>query len=72
MKQIMKFAEATTRATGRNNATTEGDSIAPEVIETLRSRLFNGSYSDSTEVRVAIVGELVYQCYQQLAKKRYL
>ena len=72
MSQIMKFAEATAQATGKNNATTQGDSIAPEVIENLRHRLVIDPCRDSVEVKVAIVGELVYQCYKQLAKKRYL
>jgi hypothetical protein len=72
MNQIMKFAEATTQATGKNDATTEGESVAPEVVEQLRHRLIHNPGSDSVEMRVVIVGELVYQCYKQLAKKRYL
>ncbi len=74
MSQIMKFAEATTQATGsgRNNATTEGESGGPEVVEQLRHRLIHNPCADSADVRVAIVAELVYQCYRQLTKKRYL
>ncbi len=71
MSQIMKFAEATAQATGRNNAT-EGDSGGPEIVEQLRHRLIHNPCADSPEVRVAIVAELVYQCYRQLTKKRHL
>ncbi len=71
MNQIMKFAEATAQATGKS-ATTEGDTIAPQVIENLRHRLVTDPCGDSVEVKVAIVGELIYQCYKQLAKRRYL
>ena len=70
MTQIMKFAEAT--ATPKNHATTEGESGGPEIVEQLRHRLIHNPCADSGEVRVAILGELIYQCYRQLAKKRYL
>ena len=72
MSQIMKFAEATAQAAGKNNATTEGESGGPEVVEQLRHRLIHNPCADSAEVRVAILGELIYQCYRQLAKKRHL
>jgi len=69
--QIMKFAEATSQA-ARKNTTTQEDSSGPEVVEQLRHRLIHNPCADSGEVRVAILGELIYQCYRQLAKKRYL
>jgi hypothetical protein len=72
MTQIMKFAAATTQPAGKNKPPTEGESVAPEQIEKLRNRLINNPGSDSVEMRVVIVGELVYQCYKQLAKRRYL
>ena len=72
MSQIMKFAEATAQATGRNHGTTEGESAGPEIVEQLRHRLIHNPCADSAEVRVAILGELIYQCYRQLAKKRHL
>ena len=72
MSQIMKFAEATVQATGKNNATTQGESGGPEIVEQLRHRLIHNPCADSAEVRVAILGELIYQCYRQLTKKRYL
>ena len=68
----MKFAAATNEATAKNNATKEGDTLAPEVIENLRHRLVTDPCRDSVEVKVAIVGELVYQVYKQLSRKRYL
>ena len=42
------------------------------VIEQLRHRLISGSCADSVEVKLAIVGELLYHCYQELMKRRYL
>jgi hypothetical protein len=68
----MKFPEATTQATGKNSATTEVESSGPEIVEQLRHRLIHNPCADSAEVRLAIVGELMYQIYKQLAKKRYL
>jgi hypothetical protein len=72
VSQIMKFAEATSEAARKDNATTEGDSGGPEIVEQLRHRLIHNPCADSAEVRVAILGELVYQCYRQLAERRYL
>jgi hypothetical protein len=72
MNQLMKFTVAQPKAPEQNNAPPQEDAIAPEVIEQLRHRLINDPYRDAVEVKVAVVGELVYQCYKQLAKKRYL
>lgn len=69
--QIMKFTEATSQA-ARKNTTTQEESSEPEVVEQLRHRLIHNPCADSGEVKVAILGELIYQCYRQLAKKRYL
>jgi hypothetical protein len=70
--QLMKFTAAQPKATEQNNAHPQQDPVGPEVVEQLRHRLIKDAYCDSVEVKVAIVGELVYQCYKQLAKKRYL
>jgi hypothetical protein len=70
MNQIMKFAEATAQAATNNSASAE--SVAPEMIEQLRHRLVHNPVADSLDVRVAVLGELVYQCYKQLARRRYL
>jgi hypothetical protein len=72
MTQIMKFPEATTQATAKNNATTEVESSGSEIVEQLRHRLIHNPCADSDGVRIAILGELIYQCYRQLSKKRYL
>lgn len=44
----------------------------PPVIEQLRQRLLSGNYADSIDVKLAIVGELVYHTYKELMKRRYL
>jgi hypothetical protein len=72
MNQLMKFTAAQPKAPEQNNAHPQEDTVAPEVIEQLRHRLINDPYRDAVEVKVAVVGELVYQCYRQLAKRRYL
>jgi hypothetical protein len=41
------------------------------LIEALRHRL-GTVHHDSIEVKVAIIGELVFQCYLDLAKRRYM
>jgi hypothetical protein len=48
------------------------DATIPTLIERLRHRLISGDCFDSVEVKTAIVGELVYHCYKDLMKKRYL
>lgn len=44
----------------------------PPMIAQLRNRLVSGASADSLDVKVAIVGELVWLCYQDLMKRRYL
>jgi hypothetical protein len=72
MIQLMKFPEATSHATGKNSATTEVESSGSEIVVQLRHRLIHNPCADSDGVRIAILGELLYQCYKQLAKNRYL
>lgn len=49
-----------------------GKPSASSVIEQLRFRLLNRDCHDSVEVRTVLLGELVYQCYVELTKRRYL
>lgn len=71
MTQVMKFDDAKDGRIEQKTAQTENE-VGPEAVEKLRYRLLNNEYCDSHEVRLAILGELVYQCYKQLQKRKYL
>jgi hypothetical protein len=71
MTQLMKFRGTESSGPVTPNGPTTEDPSAPEVVEQLRHRLLN-SPSDSIETKVAIVGEMTYWCYRQLAKRKYL
>ena len=71
MIQIMKLGKAQSNAADSTSETPKGDPGTPEIVEQLRHRLLN-SPSDSIETKVAIVGEMAYWCYRQLAKRKYL
>ena len=72
MTQVMKFTDATSKAAEQNRGRPEDEAVGPEIVEKLRHRLISNEYCDSAEVRLAVIGELVYQCYKQLQKKTYL
>jgi hypothetical protein len=71
MSQLIKFRGTQSSDPDTPNRPTTEDPSAPEIVEQLRHRLLNNP-SDSLETKVAIVGEITYQCYKQLAKRRYL
>jgi hypothetical protein len=62
-------ADASTKPA--SSAATSDAGFQP-LIEQLRRRLVNGNCADSMDVRIAIVGELVYCCYRELMTRRYL
>lgn len=41
-------------------------------IEQLRSRIVSPDYRDSLDVKTAILGEMLFQCFRELQKRRYL
>ena len=71
MAQLMKFAGVEASKTEQKTPASKEDTVGPDVVEQLRHRL-HANPSDSLEVKSVIVGELMYQCYRQLLKKRYL
>jgi len=71
MSQLMKFKEAQNNTQAPPNGVLKEDPSAPEIVEQLRHRLCN-TPSDSIETKIAIVGEMTYWCYRQLAKRKYL
>ena len=72
MSQLVRFKEfAATANTAPATSYAHEASILP-TIEQLRLRLVSRNCADSLDVRVAIVGELTYLCFKELAKKRYL
>jgi hypothetical protein len=48
------------------------DFQAVRAIEQLRNRIVSPEYCDSLEVKTAIIGEMVFQCFKELQKRRYL
>jgi hypothetical protein len=48
------------------------DFKAVRAIEQLRNRIISPEYCDSLEVKTAILGEMVFQCFKELKKRRYL
>lgn len=51
---------------------TDGRPDTNLVIDQLRARLLSRDFHDSVEVKTAVLGELIYQCYIELQKRRYL
>ena len=43
-----------------------------QVIEQLRHRLIDPNYHDPVEIKIAILGEIVYFTYRELLKRRTL
>jgi hypothetical protein len=67
----MQFREAQNSTHASPNDASKEGPAPPEVVEQLRQRLLNNP-SDSIETKVAIVGEMTYWCYRQLAKRKFL
>jgi hypothetical protein len=74
MQRLVRFDDLGIEST--KGAATSGMPIdtppSQAIIEQLRHRLLSGAHCDSVEVKTAIVGELVYQCFLELRRKRYL
>jgi hypothetical protein len=73
MKRLINLGHAdpqTEASQGRASPVTEPR--ASQAIESLRHRLVAGGYGDSVEVKAAILGEMLYCCYAELQKQRYL
>ena len=73
MKQLIRLGQNTERTEARStpNGSIE-EPRASRCIEQLRHRLVSGNYFDSVEVKTALVGEMLYHCYIELQKRRYL
>ena len=65
--QELKGQADTKRASDQTNEV----AVPPGIIQ-LRHRLVNGACADSLDVKIAIVGELVWLCYLESMKRRYL
>jgi hypothetical protein len=48
------------------------NSPSQRLLAHLRQRLVSGDYHDSVEVKTAILGEMIYLCYTECQKRRYL
>jgi hypothetical protein len=72
MSSLIQFDDLRAQANTKPTSSTPPDVGLSPLIEQLRHRLVSGNCADSVDVRIAIVGELVYSCYMELMKRRYL
>lgn len=73
MNSLIRFNELKADANIGPISPRQDESIpVSSVIEHIRQRLTSRDYGDSVEVKVALLGELVYQCYRETIKRRYL
>jgi hypothetical protein len=72
MNSLVRFGDLKERGNTTPKPLQVPDVGLPPVIEQLRQRLLRGNCADSVDVRLAIVGELVYCCYRELMTRRYL
>jgi hypothetical protein len=72
MSSLIQFDDLRAQANTQPAPSTTPDAGFQPLIERLRHRLVSGNCADSVDVRVAIVGELVYCCYRELMTRRYL
>jgi hypothetical protein len=72
MSSLVRFSDFKAQGNTTPKPSQSPDVGLPPVIEQLRHRLVSGNCADSVDVRIAIVGELVYCCYLELLNRRYL
>ncbi|MDE2450668.1 MAG: hypothetical protein KGO22_16960 [Gammaproteobacteria bacterium] len=68
MDSLIRFDDLKVSA---NRDTSQEDTFpSAQVIEQLRHRLISPDYHDPVEIKIAVLGEMVYFCYRELAKRR--
>jgi hypothetical protein len=73
MTRLMNLGlKAAQNESSKESAPSEIDPRPSAAIETLRRRLIGGVHADSVEVKVAVLGEMLYCCYIELQKRRHL
>jgi hypothetical protein len=74
MRGLVRFDDLGGRGTKETETSGMPTDTPPSqaIIEELRHRLLSGAHCDSVEVKTALVGELVYQCFLELRRKRHL